>query len=81
MSLDRTLGDEESPADLRVREALGDEGENLALAVGEVVQRVGGPPAREEPRDDGRIDDSLALRQSSERIDEDRGIADRSFSR
>ena len=76
MRLDRALGDEKPPADLDVREPLGDEPEHLALALRELVDGIGLPAAREQARDDRRVDHRLAFGQSPERVDEDGGIAD-----
>ena len=74
--LDGALGDEEPPADSLVREPFGDEPEHLALALAELVDRIGSRRRREQPRDDRRVDDRLALAEPPQRVDEHRGIAD-----
>jgi len=48
-------------ADALVGVALGHQGEDLTLAVCQLSERAAVAPAGHEPRDDGRVDDALAL--------------------
>jgi hypothetical protein len=58
---DGAFGDEQSLGDGGVRAAFGDESEYLALAGGQVLERIGLSVTAEEPGDDRRIDHGLAL--------------------
>ena len=71
----------EPGGDGRVGVALGHRGEDLALAFGERVQRVGIAFLAEKLLDDGGVDDAFALGDALERVDEDRDVRDASLSR
>src|SRR5919201_1192797 len=74
--LDRLGTQEEACTDAFVRATFGYEGEHLALALGELVEPAGGPRAVDEPGDDRRIDDALALVETAERIGQHGEIRD-----
>ena len=74
--LDRALGDEEPRRDRAVGEALGDEREHLALAGGQLGERVRRGGGGREPRDDRRVDHGLAVGDPPQRVDEDRDVED-----
>jgi hypothetical protein len=66
--LDRLRAEEESLTDASVRAALGHQGEHLALALGELVEPALRAGSIDEPRDDRRVDDTLAVSQTAERV-------------
>jgi hypothetical protein len=54
---DRSLGDPQVPSDTGVGATLRHQGEHLALARRELVERIVGPPGLDELLDESRIDD------------------------
>jgi hypothetical protein len=76
---DGALGDEQTGGDGPVGEPLCDQCQHLALAFGELVEGVGPAFAGEEPGDDRRVDDCLAVREAAEGVDEVRDVEDAFF--
>src|SRR3954452_13567043 len=64
MLLDGSLGDPESPADAGVGAPFGHQREHVALASGEVLERIVGIPHRHELLDESRVDDRAATGDS-----------------
>src|SRR3954468_8013019 len=70
VGLDRLGGQEEALADRLVRAALGDEGEDLALPLGQVVERDAGATPADELGDHLGVDDRPASRDSTDGVGE-----------
>ena len=77
--LDGFRAEVEAIADAFVGAAFGDQREQLALAVGELVQLAGWLAVVEEPGDDRWVDHAFAFVQASERVGEQREIRDAFF--
>src|SRR5215813_14891065 len=71
VGFDRPLDNEQAVGDGGVRQALGDQRKDLAFAAGQVGERVLVAPAADEPGDDCRVDDALAVVDPAESIDQD----------
>jgi len=54
--------------------ALGHQGEDLPLAVGELGERAAVTSARHQPRHDGRVNDAFALGDPSDRVGRHRDV-------
>jgi hypothetical protein len=65
VGFDGALGDEQAGGDRPVRESLGDQGEDLALALAELVERIGPALAGEQPGDDRGVDDGLPVSEGA----------------
>ncbi len=68
--LDRALGDDDPRGDRRVRAPLGHQGEHLALARAQVVERVAAAGPRDELADDLGVDRGAAGRDPVDRLEE-----------
>src|SRR3954449_10082353 len=75
VGLDGALAEEQALADALVGVAFGHEGEYLAFARGELLKGPG-VAARDQPGDDGGIDDALALGYAPQRVGEHGDVGD-----
>ena len=55
---------------------MGNKAQTLALAVGELGERIRATPTADEARNDRRIDHRLTAGDAAERVDEDRDVED-----
>ena len=77
MCVSTVLRDRKSRSrDRAVGAALGDEREHLALALGQLVERASRALARDQARDDRRVDHALALVDAPQRVDEHGDVGD-----
>src|SRR5207244_4437944 len=74
--LDGPFGDEEPRRDRLVGKPFGNEAQNLALAPRQLGERISAAATADQARNDRRIDDRLAVGDSSQRVDEDRDVVD-----
>jgi hypothetical protein len=66
MRLDGPLGHEQPSRNRLVRQPLGDQPQNLPLAVGQLVEGVLTPTSADEARDDRWIDYGLAVGEATD---------------
>ena len=70
VGLDRLRADVQALADAPVRQSLRDQREHLALALGQVAERGARRRRAQQVRHDRRVDDALARRDATHRIDD-----------
>jgi hypothetical protein len=71
VALNRLRADLEAGSDALIGLSLSHEGENLALPIGQLSRRAVIPLAREQPSNDGGIDDAFALADTLQGIKQD----------
>ena len=79
MLLHRSLGEPELPGDPRVRATFGHQRQHLALACGQLRERIISLPSPDQCLDESRVDDGSASRDALHRLDEFVHVQDATF--